>query len=235
MDRSLADRTRLALLQPELADALALVARAAVDAKLCDHAGVTEVMPDGTFHTTGSTDALVDEVDLLQYEARQGPCIEAAYHDGVLHSGDAATDGRWPIWGPQAGKRGIGGVISVHLYTNKNDRGLGALNLYSERTREYSTDDLEAAGLIGAHASIALAHFRDTEHLWKAIDARHRIGQAQGILMERFNLTAEASFSVMRRLSQEGHVKLHLIADQVVRTRTLPKASDFFPHPPAQH
>ena len=223
MDRNLADRTRLALLQPDLADALALVARAAVEANLCDHAGVTEVVA-GTFRTTGSTDPLVDEVDAVQYESGEGPCVEAAYRDGVLHSYDVAADPRWPIWGPEAGRRGIGGVISVHLYTN--DNGLGALNLYNEGPRRYTGDDLEAAALIGAHASIALAHFRDTEQLWKAVDARHRIGQAQGILMERFNLTAEAAFSLMRRLSQEGHVKLHLIADQVVRTRKLPTASD---------
>ena len=233
MDRNLADRTRLALLQPELADALALVARAAVDASLCDHAGVTEVVDGGKFRTTGSTDALVSEIDALQYESGQGPCVEAAFHDGILHSGDVASDPRWPVWGPQAGRRGIGGVISVHLYTN--DNGLGAMNLYSESPRDYSDDDLETASVIGAHASIALAHFRNTEHLWKAIDARHRIGQAQGILMERFNLTAESAFSLMRRLSQEGHVKLHLIADQVVRTRTLPKAADFqTPRPPAE-
>lgn len=66
----------------------------------------------------------------------------------------------------------------------------------------------------------------------KAIDARHRIGRAQGILMERFNLSAETAFSLMRRLSQEGHVKLHLIADEVVRTRTLPKVSDLRMPPP---
>lgn len=230
MDRDLADRTRRALLQRELGDALALVARAAVDAKLCDHAGVTEVVAAGQFRTTGSTDALVSEIDAVQFASREGPCIEAAYRDGVLHSADAAADPRWPVWGPAAGRRGIGGVISVHLYAS--DSGLGALNLYNEGARDYTDDDLQTAALIGAHASIALAHFRDTDHLWKAIDARHRIGQAQGILMERFDLTAEGAFSQMRTLSQQSQVKLHLIADQVVRTRTLPRVSDLRTPPP---
>ena len=220
MERQLAERTRQALLKPDLDDALALVARVAVETGIWTYAGITEVLSDNAFRTYGATDPVVLQIDALQYEAHEGPCIQAAYNDGALHSADVAVDPRWPVWGPQAARLGIGGVVSVHLYSSDSD--LGALNLYSTGVRDYADDDLETAGLIAAHASIALAHFRDTEHLWKAIDARHRIGQAQGILMERFNLTAEAAFGVMRRLSQEGHVKLHIIADQVVRTRTLP-------------
>lgn len=225
MDRELADRTRSALLQPESADALALVARAAVDAALCDHAGVTELVDGSRFRTTGSTHALVGELDALQRESGEGPAIEAAYRADVLHSDDVAADPRWPVWGPAAARLGIGAVISVPIHAK--NKALGALNLYNEGARDYTEHELQAAVLISVHASIAMAHFRDTEHLWKAIDARHRVGQAQGILMERFNLTGEAAFSVMRRVSQDSQVKLHLIADRVVRTRTLPRAADF--------
>lgn len=110
-----------------------------MDARLCDHAGVTEVVADGEYRTTGSTDALVEEIDGIQYELREGPCIEAAYRDGVLHSADAGSNPRWPVWGPAAGRRRIGGVISVHLY--RDDDGLGALNLYNKGSRQYSSDD----------------------------------------------------------------------------------------------
>lgn len=224
MDQDLADRSRLALQQRDWADALALLARAAVDAGLCSRAGVAEVVDKGTFRSIGSTDPMVDEVIELQCESGQGPCLDATTGCGVVHSIDASADERWPVWGPEAGRRGIGGVVSVHL--SAADRSLGTLVLYHRCARTYSADDLTAARLIGAHASIALAHFHDTEHLWRAIDARHRIGQAQGILMERFNITTEAAFVLLRRLSQDGQVKLHLIADQVVRTRTLPTTFD---------
>lgn len=49
-----------------------------------------------------------------------------------------------------------------------------------------------------------------------------RIGQARGILMERFQIPEDTAFAVRRRLSQQGNRKLHLIADDLVRTGRLP-------------
>lgn len=220
MDRNVADRCRLALLQPQWADALSLVARAAVDSGLGDGAGVAARLGDGTLRTIAATDPLVDELQELQYRSGQGPCVESATQACTMQSREAGVDPRWAVWGPEAARRGIGGVLSVPLATA--GRSLGALTLYHRGARDHSVEDQATAASIGDYASIAVAHLEDTEQLWKAIDARHRIGQAQGILMERFNITAEAAFSLLRRLSQENHVKLHLIAEQVVRTRTLP-------------
>lgn len=56
----------------------------------------------------------------------------------------------------------------------------------------------------------------------EAIDARHRIGQAQGMLMERFDIDDDAAFGVLRRYSQSENVKLFIVADTLVRTRKLP-------------
>ncbi|MGI8416455.1 MAG: ANTAR domain-containing protein [Nakamurella sp.] len=63
---------------------------------------------------------------------------------------------------------------------------------------------------------------RQDEHLWKTIDARHRIGQAQGILMHQFGISENEAFAVLRRLSQQQNTKLHLIADQMVRRGQFP-------------
>ena len=69
-----------------------------------------------------------------------------------------------------------------------------------------------------------LAHYRNDQSLRKAVDSRLRIGQAQGILMHKYDLDESAAFAVLRRLSQSQNIKLHLIADHVVRTRSLPEA-----------
>lgn len=63
-------------------------------------------------------------------------------------------------------------------------------------------------------------------NMFHATRARHRIGQAQGILMERFQIPADAAFAVLQRLSQQGSTKLHLIADDIVRTGQLPPGAD---------
>ena len=62
--------------------------------------------------------------------------------------------------------------------------------------------------MVAAHASVALAKVRSERDLWRAIDSRHLIGQAQGMLMERFKLSPEKSFAVLRRYSQQHNIKL---------------------------
>jgi GAF domain-containing protein len=94
---------------------------------------------------------------------------------------DLRADGRWPRWSPAAAGLGVGSSVSVNLFT---DTALGSLNLYSLHPRDYDHADLEAAKVIGAHASVVLAYARTEQNLWQAIDTRNLIGQAQGMLMQ---------------------------------------------------
>jgi len=83
---------------------------------------------------------------------------------------------------PEAQRLGIGSSMSVHLFA---DTKLGSLNLYSLLPRTFDDTDVENARVIAAQASVAVAHTRTQDDLWRAIDARNLIGQAQGILMQR--------------------------------------------------
>ena len=47
-----------------------------------------------------------------------------------------------------------------------------------------------------------------------------------GILMERYRLDSDQAFAVLRRDSQATNTKLHLIAQQLIDTRTLPDEPD---------
>jgi len=49
-------------------------------------------------------------------------------------------------------------------------------------------------------------------HLQKAIDSRDLIGQAKGILMERFSLDDEAAFQMLVKSSQDTNMKLTEVA-----------------------
>lgn len=215
----LAERTRAAVAQQVLDDALLLVIELAVEARVCDYAGVTQRIADGSFQTAAPSHPLVVQADVLQYDLQEGPCVLASIEGDIQGSPDVAADPRWPRWGPQATSIGVLSALSVQLYTDTNT-AMGALNLYSATVRRYTGADIDLARLIGAHASVALAHFRGEAHLWTAVDARHRIGMAQGILMHKFGVTAEQAFSYLRRRSQAENVKLHLIADAVVNDPT---------------
>jgi GAF domain-containing protein len=216
----LVERVRAAMGGDELATALGPVIALAMEANLCDQASVTERAPGGTLVTTAPSGELVVTADRMQYVLGEGPCVAAAYGDELLTATDVATDPRWPQWGPQAASLGVCSVLSVHLYTDKD--AIGALNLYSTRSRDYIDIDLDLARLIGAHVSVALAGFRGQTHLWTAIDARHNIGVAQGILMQQYRMDREQAFAVLRRVSQTEHLKLRAVADRVIRTGHLP-------------
>jgi hypothetical protein len=72
------------------------------------------------------------------------------------------------------------------------------------------------------HAGLAFRVVTERENLNRAVAARHRVGLAQGILMTRRQLTADQAFALLKRESQNTHVKLRAIAQTVILTGDLP-------------
>lgn len=65
------------------------------------------------------------------------------------------------------------------------------------------------------------------EQLGAALSSRDAIGQAKGMLMERFTIDAAAAFGILHEASNRSNVKLHDVAHQLVRDRTI----DGYPNP----
>jgi GAF domain-containing protein len=216
----LAEAARDVAANPGVQDALQSVVDLAMASCECFGASVTLVRTTGGAETTATSGELIEQADNLQYEFDEGPCLRAAEQGGAYLIVDTSTDPRWPAWGPAVAAMGLRSVLSIHLFTDA--RVLGALNLYYERIAEVADDEVETATVVAAHASVALARLRSERDLWRAIDSRHLIGQAQGILMERYRLTPENAFAVLRRHSQQHNIKLHEIAATLVRTGQLP-------------
>lgn len=76
--------------------------------------------------------------------------------------------------------------------------------------------------LTAHYAARAAEAERLLAELRAAVETRGVIGQAQGILMERFGLDADRAFGVLRRYSQDGNVKLRHVAEHLVVERQLP-------------
>jgi hypothetical protein len=72
------------------------------------------------------------------------------------------------------------------------------------------------------HASLAFRVVTERDNVNRAVAARHRVGLAQGILMTRRQLTADQAFALLKRHSQNTHVKLRTIAQTVIQTGDLP-------------
>jgi GAF domain-containing protein len=168
-----------------------------------------------------ATDPIAEKLDQLQIEYAEGPALEAVLDTSTLLVPDLRADGRWPRWSPSAAQLGIASVLVVRLWTSHAT--WGTLNLYAAQPRHFDANSVGLAEILARHASIAVASARNEESLTQAIDARKLIGQAQGILMERYDLDDRRAFDVLRRYSQDRNIKLNEVARLLVSTRRLPR------------
>jgi hypothetical protein len=129
---------------------------------------------------------------------------------------DLATDPRWPVLGPRAAERGIGSMLCLQLFVHRDT--LGALDLLAHAPSAF-TDESEHVGLLlASHAAIAAADAHHFEHVNSALVNRDVIGQAKGILMERFKITSDQAFAVLAKVSQDTNRKVSAVAEELART-----------------
>lgn len=205
--------------EPDVEQTLQRVVEYAQMATSCNDAGIMLVHRQRRIETAVTTHPRVAEADQLQMDCGEGPCLEAIWSDDSFLIEDTAAETRWPVWAPKAATLGFRSILSVRLFTIHTT--LGALNLYADKPNAFDDDDRDVADIFGRHASIALASAREEDGLRKAIGARHLIGQAQGILMERYGLDADRAFALLRRYSRDNNVKLRAVAERVVATGQL--------------
>lgn len=204
---------------PDVEESIDMVLEFALTAVGCSHAGVLLVDTKGAIENSAVTDPVVAEVDRLQLDVGEGPGLSAIRNDAALVVSDIGTDPRWLSWRSRAAELGLRSALSVPVRTISSV--LGSLNLYDREPDHFSIEDRAVAHVLARHAAIALAGTRQEEQLWRAIDARKRIGLAMGILMERYELNEDQAFAVLRRYSQDNNVKLNDVAARLVATRRL--------------
>jgi ANTAR domain/GAF domain len=180
-----------------------------------DFAGVSLRRGGGKVETPAATDPVVNEADDLQYQLNEGPCLDAIWVDDTYLIADMHAENRWPQWAPKAAALGMRSILSVRLATESST--VGGLNLYSRDLNAYDEDSVLTAHIYAAHASNAIEVRGEAEGLRTAMQTRHLIGMAQGMLMLRYGLSEDQAFRFLRRRSQEANVKLRVVAAQVVR------------------
>jgi GAF domain-containing protein len=175
-------------------------------------ASITVLHADGTLETVAPTDDLIEVLDAAQYRLRQGPCYEAATDTVHLVSPDLAAEERFPDYAAIALAGGVRAQAGVRLFDAGKSRG--ALNLYSPDVGAF--EDLGILSRLFAHqAAAVIGYATEIQSLREAINTRSTIGQAVGIVMERYKLNDQRAFAFLTRLSQQRNVKLRKIAEQL--------------------
>ena len=203
-----------ALTPGDLDHTLRQITTAAVEVlPMVDFASITVLHSDGKLGTAAPTDDVLLTVDAAQYELREGPCYQAATDSVHVVSPDLANDDRFPRYAGVAMSVGINAQAGIRLFDAPKSQG--ALNLYSTTLGAFK--DFETLSALFTHqAATAIAYAQEINDLQQAIHTRGTIGQAVGIVMERYKLNDERAFAFLTRLSQDHNIKLRRVAEEIV-------------------
>lgn len=188
------------------------------------HGSISVLERGGATRTLAATGELSRHFDEIQFTLREGPSIDALHGpDPVMALSCASREhrDRWPEVCPRAATLGLTAALAVRLAWE--GRTLGVLTLSSDEPVPLPEHTVGLATAFAAHAAATVAIARKVEQLELAMVTRQEIGQAVGILMERYGLSADSAFAYLRRLSQDSNVKLRDLAERLRLTGRLPE------------
>ncbi|MCD1144968.1 GAF and ANTAR domain-containing protein [Kocuria sp. LUK] len=191
-------------------------------------AGVTLVDDHGVPASTAATDPLVEQLDALQYELGEGPCLTAWDTVTTQSVPDTTTDLRWAEWAVAAAAAGVGSVLSVPLLHHGKE--IGAVKIYAAEPQAFTEHEEHLLQLLATAAAALLGSAATTESLRRTTAAlqatlaeRQALQRAIGVLMERHDLEPEAAHALLVRAAGEQRTTVHDLAVRVVHRSDDPR------------
>jgi ANTAR domain-containing protein len=114
-------------------------------------------------------------------------------------------------FGAAAVEAGVHSMLSFQLYAYDSGSA-GALNLFSQRRVSFDLETEAIGAMLATHAAVAILAMNEHDQFQSALASRDTIGQAKGILMERFRIDAVKAFVMLTKLSQESNIPVREIA-----------------------
>lgn len=193
--------------------------RSAVAAVPHARAATISCTRDGVVRSRYTTAGELHVLDRAQSAWGEGPCIVPAGErpTGIVTGHDLAGDdrGRWPRFAPEAVRAGYRSVVSVRLSPDGDLHT--ALTLYAAEPGVLDRSAQLTAGLFALQAAVLLHGADHAAHLDHALGVRDVVGQAKGILMERFVIDDDEAFQVLARSCRDADLGLVDLARWVTR------------------
>lgn len=180
------------------------------------YAGITVVSRQNRdVATPAATHEIPRTLDALQQKHREGPCFDAAVEHDSYYISNLYGEKRWPRFCADAIEQTpIQSIAAFQLFTTRD--AVGALNLYSEIPGAFDQESRDLGYIFAAHAATVWGALQRGEQFRSALASRDTIGQAKGMIMERYSVNAIQAFDLLRKLSQESNIRLYDIARQLV-------------------
>jgi hypothetical protein len=148
----------------------------------------------------------------LAAEADAGGSLEPGQAPAVTTS-DLSRDNRYPAYGAIAVSAGVRAQVAVVLFDTIGARGL--LNLYSHRSGAFDGTAV-LTDLFARHSATALAYAAEYQDRGTTVGERRAVGQALGIVMERYKLSEAKAFALLQQTAEHRAVSVRLVAQELV-------------------
>lgn len=182
--------------------------------------------------TAASSDERARVMDELQ-SAYEGPCLTAMDKLTSVMVPDLLREHRWPAYVDAASDQGLRSILSVPLLVEGDTRA--ALNLYSERAKAFSDDDVERAEVFASHAAkslrlaLKIAQLSDARNdLAAAMQSRTVIDLAVGAIMAQNSCSQDEAFTILRTASSNRNIKLRHLAESIISAVSAGKVTTHF-------
>jgi GAF domain-containing protein len=181
------------------------------------YAGITVASRDGKVRTASATHRYPMLLDEIQQRHDEGPCLSVAWEHHVIRINDLTLEDRWPAYCREATEETpIRSILSFQLFADH--QSMGTLNFYAEQPNAFDDDAVELGLILATHTALAWNMVRRDEQFRSALASRDIIGQAKGMIMERFKIDAVQAFELLKRLSQNSNTPLVVVARQLVES-----------------
>lgn len=121
----------------------------------CHHAGIMLADPAGRLHVLASSSEGARNLELLELQAHEGPCLDAYRLGRRVSSGDLSADAhRWPHFAVAAVEAGMHEVHSIPM--RLGDRTIGALNIFMGHGRSLAETDLPFCEILAGAATLGI-------------------------------------------------------------------------------
>ena len=163
------------------------------------------------------TDAAL--IEQLHKDVGDGPAIQATQTQQVVHVADLTAETRWPHFVDIVVSRTpMRSMLCLPLYTHLQN--WGALALFGRQPGCLGSDAEQAGSIVATHAALALDAMHHDRQYRSALGSRDIIGQAKGMLMERFDVDAAAAFALLTRLAGESHRPVVVVAKEMLEKKS---------------
>ncbi|HEY8701435.1 MAG TPA: GAF and ANTAR domain-containing protein [Arthrobacter sp.] len=177
-----------------------------------------------TAATVATSSERARQLDELQYDYGDGPCLRCARQGVLVHIPDLTTETLWPEYSAKVLEQGILSVLAVPFELS-GDEAKAGLNFYSDKPRAFDPNAVEHAASYAAQASKGLSlavrlaqHSDAANNLKAALDSRTVIDTAVGIIIAQNHCSQDEAIKILKSASSSRNVKLRDVAAAIVES-----------------